>query len=111
MEPRHCSKAAISTIFAEENWEDILLQGHNQGGGRRQTTPGAVNNSVPSELKWRLLRILAHLFPVLDALEDREPWLVEQKEAPPPPLDGLSMAAPRFHAYVAGCRGDFHILV
>ena len=61
---------------------------------------------------WRLLHILADLFPVLDDLEDKEPRLVERMDAPP--LGGLSMAAPRFHAYIAGCRGHeggFHILV
>ena len=26
-------------LEGEENWEDILLQGHNQGGGRQQNTP------------------------------------------------------------------------
>ena len=38
---------------------------------------------LPSELKWRLLHILADLFPVLDDLEDRQPRLVDRKEAPP----------------------------
>ena len=27
-------------LEGDENWEDILLQDHNQGGGRRQTAPG-----------------------------------------------------------------------
>ena len=93
----------------DENWEDILFQGHNQGGGCRQTAPGTVNKWLPSEIKWRLLRILADLFPVLD---DLEPRLVERMDAPPPVV-GLPMAAPRFHAYVAGCpghKGGFHIL-
>ena len=66
-----------------ENWEDILLEGHNQGRGRRQTAPGTVNKWLPSEITWRLLRILADLFPVLDDLVDREPRLVERMEAPP----------------------------
>ena len=70
-------------LEGEENWEDILIQGHNQGGGRRQTAPGTVNKWLRPELKWRLLHILAHLFPVVDELEDREPRLVERKEAPP----------------------------
>ena len=70
-------------LEGEENWEDILLQGHNQGGGRRQTAPGTVNKWLPSELKWRLLRVLEDLFPVLDDFEDREPQLVERKEPPP----------------------------
>ena len=39
-----------------------------------------MNKWLPSELKWRLLRILADLFQVLDDLEDREPRLVERKE-------------------------------
>ena len=42
-----------------------------------------MNKWLPSEIKWRLLRILADLFPVLDDLEDKEPWLVERMEAPP----------------------------
>ena len=70
-------------LEGEDNWEDILLQGHNQGGGRRQTAPGTVNKWLHPELKWRLLHILADLFPVLDDLEDREPRLVERKEALP----------------------------
>ena len=70
-------------LEGDENWEDILLQGHNQGGGRRQTAPGTVNKWLPSEIKWRLLRILADLFPVRDDLEDREPRLVERMDAPP----------------------------
>ena len=60
-------------LEGDENWEDILLQGHNQGGGRRQTAPGTVDKWLPSEIKWRLLRILADLSPVLDDLEEREP--------------------------------------
>ena len=92
-------------LEGDENWEDILLQGHNQGGGCRQSAPGMVNKWLPSEIKWRLLRILADLFPVLDDLADREPRLVERMDAPPPPPEGLPMAATRFHAYVAGCRG------
>ena len=67
----------------DENCEDILLQGHNQGGGRRQTAPGTVNKWLPSENKWRLLRNLANLFPVLDDLDDREPRLVERMDAHP----------------------------
>ena len=70
-------------LEGEENWEDILLQGHNQGGGCRQTAPGTVNKWLPSDIKWRLLRILADLFPVLDDLEDRVPRLVERMDAPP----------------------------
>ena len=70
-------------LEGDENWEDILLQGHNQGGGRQQAAPGTVNKWLPSEIKWRLLRILADLFPVLDDLEDREPRLVERMDAPP----------------------------
>ena len=42
-----------------------------------------MNKWLPSESKWRLLRILADLFPVLDDLEDREPRLVERMDAPP----------------------------
>ena len=91
-------------LEGEENWEDILLQGHNQGGGSQAPAnrPGNGEQLAPlgTQLKWRLLRILSDLFPVLDDLEDREP------------RDGLSMAAPRLHAYVAGCRehgGSFHI--
>ena len=90
-------------LEGEENREDILLQGHNQGGGRRQTAPGTVDKWLPSDIKWRLLRILGDLLPVLDDLVDREPRLVERMDAPP--LAGLPMAAPRFHAYVAGCPG------
>ena len=70
-------------LEGDENWEDIVLQGHNQAGGRRQTAPGRVNKWLPSELKWRLLHILADLFPVLDDLEDKEPRLVERMDAPP----------------------------
>ena len=70
-------------LEGDENWEDVLLQGHNQGGGRRQTAPGTVNKWLPSEIKWLLLRILADLFPVVDDLEDREPQLVERMDAPP----------------------------
>ena len=58
-------------LEGEENWEDVLLQGHNQGGGRRHTAPGTVNKWLPSEIKWRLLRILADLFAVLDDLVHR----------------------------------------
>ena len=70
-------------LEGDENGEDILLQGHNQGGGRRQTAPGTVNKWPPSEIKWHLLRILADVFPVLDDLADREPRLVERMDAPP----------------------------
>ena len=70
-------------LEGEENWEDILLQGHNQGGGRRQTAPGTLDKWLPSDIKWRLLRILADLFPVLDDLVNREPRLVERMDAPP----------------------------
>ena len=70
-------------LEGEENWEDILLQGHNQGGGRRQTAPGTVDKWFLSNIKWRLLRILGDLFPVLDDLVDREPRLVERMDAPP----------------------------
>ena len=70
-------------LEGEENWEDILLQGHNQGGGRRQTAPGTVDKWFPSNIKWRLLRILGDLFPVLDDLVDWEPRLVERMDAPP----------------------------
>ena len=70
-------------LEGDENWEEILFHGHNQGGGHRQTAPGTVNKWLFSELKWRLLRILADLFPVLDDPEDREPRFVERKEAPP----------------------------
>ena len=72
-------------LEGEENWEDILLQSkdHNQGGGRRQTAPGTVDLWLPPALKWRLLHILADLFPVLDDPEDREPRLVDRKDAPP----------------------------
>ena len=97
-------------LEGDENWEDILLHGHNQGGGRRQTAPRTVTKWFPPELKWRLLHILANIFPVLDDPEDREPRLVERMDAHP--LEGLPMAAPRFHASVAGCRGHeggFHI--
>ena len=69
-------------LEGDENWEYILLQGHNQGGGRRQTAPGTVNKWLPSEIKWCLLRILADLFLVLDDLEDSEPRLVERMGAP-----------------------------
>ena len=41
-----------------------------------------MNKWLCPELKWRLLHILADLFPVLGDLEDREPGLVERKEAP-----------------------------
>ena len=51
-------------LEGDENREDILLQGHNQGGGRWQTAPGTVNKWLPSDLKWCSLRILADLFPV-----------------------------------------------
>ena len=69
-------------LEGDENREDILLQGHNQGGGRRQTAPATVNKWLPSEIKWQLLRILADLFSVLDDLEDREARLVERMDAP-----------------------------
>ena len=62
-------------LEGEENWEDILLQGHNQGGGRRQTAPGTVDKWLPSDIQWRLRRILGDLFPVLEDLVDREPRL------------------------------------
>ena len=75
-------------LEGDENWEDILLRGHNQGGGCRQTAPGTVNKWLPPELKWRLLHILADLFPVLDDLQDMEPRLGGQMDAPPPPLRG-----------------------
>ena len=78
-------------LEGEENWEDILLHGHTQGGGRRQTAPGTVNKWLRSELKWRLLRILADFFPVLVDLEDREPRLVEREEPPPPPPHGWAI--------------------
>ena len=35
----------------EENWKDILLRGHNQGGGRRQTAPGTLDKWLPPALK------------------------------------------------------------
>ena len=70
-------------LDGDENWEDIPLQGHNQGGGRRETAPGTVNNWLPSEIKWCLLRILADLFPVLDDLEDGESRLMERMDALP----------------------------
>ena len=70
-------------LEGEENWEDILLQGHNQGGGCRQTAPGTVDKGLPSDIKWRLLRILADLFPVLDDLAYKEPRLVQRMDAPP----------------------------
>ena len=35
-------------LEGEENWEDILLQGHNQGGGRWQTAPGTVEKWLNS---------------------------------------------------------------
>ena len=41
-------------LKGEENWEDILLQGHNQGGGRRQTAPGTVDKWFSSNIKWPL---------------------------------------------------------
>ena len=88
----------VVQLDRDENWEDILLQGLNQSGGRRQTAPGTVNKWLPSEIHWRLLRILADLFPVVDDLVDREPRLVEPMDAPPPPLEGLPMATPRFDA-------------
>ena len=81
--PDLVDQLCVLQLEGEVNWEDIPLQGHNQGGGRRQTTRGTVNKWLPSELKWRLLRILADLFVVLDDLEDREPRLVERR-APPP---------------------------
>ena len=45
-------------LEGEDNWEDILLQGHNQGVGCRQTAPGKVNKWLRPECKWRLLHIL-----------------------------------------------------
>ena len=87
----------------DENWQDILLEGHNQGGRRRQTA-GRVDKWLPLEIKWRLLRILSHLFPVLDDLEDGNPdWW--NGWTPCPPRGAIPMATPRFHAYVVGCRG------
>ena len=85
-----------------DDWEDILLRGHNQGGGRRQTAPGRVHNWLPSDMKWNLLRILADLFPVLDDLADKEPRLVERMDAPPPPWRGYQWP---HRDFVAGCRG------
>ena len=70
-------------LEGDEIWEDILLQGHNQRGGRRQTAPGTVNKWLPSEIKWYLLRSLADLFLVRDDVEDREPRLVELMDASP----------------------------
>ena len=70
-------------LEGDENREDILLRGHNQVSGRRETALGTVNKWLPSEIKWRLRRILADLFPVLDDLEDREPRLVKRM-APSP---------------------------
>ena len=70
-------------LEGDENCEDILLLGHNQGGGRRQTAPGTANKWLLSEIQWCLLRILADLFPVLDYLEEKEPRLVERMDAPP----------------------------
>ena len=87
-------------LEGEENREGILLQGHNQGGGRRQTAPGTVNKWLPSELKWPLLRNSADLFQVLDDFGGQGAPVGGTEGGPP--LDGLSMAAPRFHAYVAG---------
>ena len=69
-------------LEGDENWEEILVQGHNQGGGRRPTAWGAVNKFLLSEMKWRLLRFLPDLFPVLGDLDDREPRLKERKDAP-----------------------------
>ena len=83
-------RLCVLPLEGEENWEDILLQGHNQGGGRQQTAPGAVDKWLPSDIKWRLLRILADLFPVLDDLVNREPRLVERMDAPPPPPGGAT---------------------
>ena len=51
-------------LEGDENWEDIFLQGHNQGGGRRQTATGTVNKWFPSEIEWLLLRILAFRRPL-----------------------------------------------
>ena len=70
-------------LEGEENWEDIVLEGYNEGSGRRQTAPGTVDKWLPPEVKWCLLHMLADLFPVLDDLVDREPRLVDRKEAPP----------------------------
>ena len=46
-----------------------------------------MNKWLLSKIKWRLLRILArilaHLFPVRDDVEDKEPRLVERMDAPP----------------------------
>ena len=67
-------------LEGEENWEDILLQGHKEGGGRRQTALGTVNKWLSPGSKWRLLRILADLFPVLDDPEDRP--LLPQSPSP-----------------------------
>ena len=36
-------------LEGDENWEDSPLQGHNQGGWRRQTAPGTVNKWLPSK--------------------------------------------------------------
>ena len=88
-------------LEGQENWEDTLLQGHDQGGGRPQTAPGTVDKGLPPELKWRLLHILADLFPVLDDLVDREPRLVDRKEATP--WRGYQWPH-RVHSYVSGCR-------
>ena len=70
-------------LQGEENREDILLHGDNQGGGRRQIASRTVNKWLRPELKWCLLHILGDLFPVMDDLEDSKPWFVERKEPPP----------------------------
>ena len=69
-------------LEGEEKWEDILLRGDNQGAGRRQTARGTLDKWLPPVLRMRLLHILADLFALLTNLEDREPRLVEWKEAP-----------------------------
>ena len=99
-------------LEGEENREDILLQGHNQGGGRRQTAPGTVDKWFPSNIKWRLPRILGDLFPVLNDLVDRETRFVERMDTPPggatngrTAISCLRCAVPRTRGWFSyGCR-------
>ena len=51
--PRHLVDQLCAVhLEGDENWEDILLHGHNQGGGRRQSAPGTVNKWLSSAIMY-----------------------------------------------------------
>ena len=75
-------------LEGEQNCVDILLEGHNQGGGRRQTALGTVDKWLTPALKWCWLHILADLFPVLDDLEAMGCAVLGRGAEPPQILGG-----------------------